>query len=286
MHQHDKTIDLQGSVWWAVGGESLGGPARMNLLAQIAESGSITQAAKAVGMSYKGAWDAIDTMNNLAGEPLVERMAGGKGGGGTRLTERGRQLVHHYRVIEQAHQQFMAQISQHLSDAGGALGGELGGALGGDLSEDYRLIRSMGMKTSARNQYLGTVTAIQSGAVNDEVELTLGSGSKLVAIVTHESTHSLGLAVGVQAFALVKSSSIMVATDLNGAKVSARNALSGTIARVQAGVVNTEVVIDLGHGLSVAAVVTHDSAEQLALAEGQPATALFKASSVILGVPT
>ena len=142
------------------------------------------------------------------------------------------------------------------------------------------------MKTSARNQYLGTVTAIQSGAVNDEVELTLGSGSKLVAIVTHESTHSLGLAVGVQAFALVKSSSIMVATDLNGAKVSARNALSGTIARVQAGAVNTEVVIDLGHGLSVAAVVTHDSAEQLALAEGQPATALFKASSVILGVPT
>jgi len=142
------------------------------------------------------------------------------------------------------------------------------------------------MRTSARNQFFGRIHAIRRGAVNDEVALALPSGQIITAIVTHESTQSLGLHVSAHAFALVKSSSIMVATDLNGAKVSARNALSGTIARVQAGAVNTEVVIDLGHGLSVAAVVTHDSAEQLALAEGQPATALFKASSVILGVPT
>lgn len=277
MNDPDSSLVLQGSVWWAVGGENLGGPARMNLLAQIAETGSITHAAKAVGMSYKGAWDAIDTMNNLAGEPLVERMAGGKGGGGTRLTERGRLLVQNYRVIEQAHRQFVAQISQHLSNTREASNGQ--------LSEDYRLIRSMGMKTSARNQYLGTVTAIKAGAVNDEVELTLGSGAKLVAIVTHESAQTLGLGVGVQAFALVKSSSIVVATDLQGAKFSTRNALSGTVSRVLTGAVNTEVVIDLGHGLSVAAVVTNESAQQMSLAEGHAATALFKASSVILGIP-
>ena len=187
MNDPDSSLVLQGSVWWAVGAKT-SGPRRMNLLAQIAETGSITHAAKAVGMSYKGAWDAIDTMNNLAGEPLVERMAGGKGGGGTRLTERGRLLVQNYRVIEQAHRQFVAQISQHLSNTREASNGQ--------LSEDYRLIRSMGMKTSARNQYLGTVTAIKAGAVNDEVELTLGSGAKLVAIVTHESAQTLGLGWG------------------------------------------------------------------------------------------
>jgi molybdate transport repressor ModE-like protein len=76
-----------------VGGVNLGGPGRIALLAKIAECGSITQAAKAIRMSYKAAWDAIDAMNNLAGEPLVERLAGGKGGGGTRLTARGEQLV-------------------------------------------------------------------------------------------------------------------------------------------------------------------------------------------------
>ena len=53
-------------------------PQRIALLAQIAELGSITRAAKAVGISYKGAWDAIDELNNLAERPLVERSVGGK----------------------------------------------------------------------------------------------------------------------------------------------------------------------------------------------------------------
>jgi molybdate transport system regulatory protein len=72
----------------------------LSCLARIADSGSITQAAKAMGMSYKAAWDAIDTMNNLAGEPLVQRTTGGKGGGGTTLTQRGEQLVANFRLIE------------------------------------------------------------------------------------------------------------------------------------------------------------------------------------------
>ena len=56
------------------------------LLEQIAVQGSITRAAKAAGLSYKAAWDAIDELNNLAERPLVERSVGGKGGGGARLS--------------------------------------------------------------------------------------------------------------------------------------------------------------------------------------------------------
>ena len=93
---NDTRIELGGAVWMTVGGENLAGTSRMALLAQIAQSGSITHAAKAVKMSYKAAWDAIDTMNNLAGEPLVERVTGGKGGGGTVLTRRGTQLVENF----------------------------------------------------------------------------------------------------------------------------------------------------------------------------------------------
>ena len=69
-----------------MGDQNFGGPGRIALVACIAECGSITQAAKAIKMSCKAAWDAIDGLNNLAGEPLVERLTGGKGGGGTRLT--------------------------------------------------------------------------------------------------------------------------------------------------------------------------------------------------------
>jgi molybdate transport system regulatory protein len=95
----------------------------------------------------------------------------------------------------------------------------------------------------------------------------------------------LGLAVGVQAFALVKSSSVMIMTDADGVKLSARNRLSGKVARLVPGAVNTDVVIDLGGGSSVAAVVTNESARLLALREGSTATAIFKASSVIVGTP-
>lgn len=269
MEANDKSIALRGSIWMTVGGESFGGPGRIALLGQIAECGSITQAAKAMAMSYKAAWDAIDSMNNLAGEPLVERLTGGKGGGGTRLTARGKQLVENFNTIAREHRHFVDQLSRQATG----------------MADDYLLIRRMNMRTSARNQFLGTVTQVQRGAVNDAVELEVSGGLKIVATVTHESTQGLELEVGAQAFALIKSSSVIVVTENEGARFSARNQLSGTIFRVQPGAVNTEVVIELPGGGAIAAIITEHSAQALALRVGAKATAIFKASSVIVGVP-
>ena len=67
-------------------------------------------------------------------------------------------------------------------------------------------------------------------------------------------------------------------------KLSARNQLEGTITRVEPGAVNAEVVIALYGGNSVAAIITNTSASEMKLAEGMAVTAIFKASSVILGV--
>lgn len=141
------------------------------------------------------------------------------------------------------------------------------------------------MKTSARNQFFGTVVAVKTGAVNDEIELEVLGGHRIIAIVTRGSTESLGLKVGAEAFALIKSSSIIVVTDDEGARFSARNRLAGKVVRVQPGAVNTEVVLELPGGAAVAAIITNDSCEALDLAEGKTASAMFKASSVILGVP-
>jgi molybdate transport system regulatory protein len=267
--EENTSFGLQGSVWMTVGGEKFGGPGRVELLAAIARTGSISQAAKALGISYKGAWDAIDAMNNLAGEALVERVTGGKGGGGTRLTARGEQLVRNFRAIEQLHRQFVAQLNEQA----------------GDLSADLTLIGRLNMKTSARNQFFGTVSRVQSGAVNDEVDIDIAGGHKIVAIVTRESTESLGLAPGAQAFVLIKASSIILVTAADGARFSARNRLEGTVARLTPGAVNTEVVLDLAGGGTIAAIITNESARALELAEGGTATAMFKASSVIVGVP-
>jgi molybdate transport system regulatory protein len=264
---HD--LQLQGSLWLTAGGETFGGANRLTLLAKIAECGSITQAAKAAGMSYKAAWDAIDTMNNLAGEPLVERAAGGKGGGGTRLTPRGAQLVDNFARVEQEHRRFVEQLGRQSAH----------------LADEYLLIRRISMRTSARNQFLGKVASVKSGAVNDEIALDVAGGHRIVAVITHGSTQELGLKPGAEAFALIKASSIILVAANETARFSARNQLRGTVSRVQPGAVNTEVVIDLDGSVAVAAIVTNDSSEALELAVGKNVMAIFKASSVILAVP-
>ena len=138
------------------------------------------------------------------------------------------------------------------------------------------------MKTSARNHFSGEVTAVKSGAVNDEITLSV-DGTTFVAVVTQESTKSLGLAVGAKASALIKASSVIVMVDCDPSKISTRNVLTGTVANVKPGAVNTEVTISAG-GLQIAAIITNDSATRLGLAAGTPASAVFKASSVIIAV--
>lgn len=139
------------------------------------------------------------------------------------------------------------------------------------------------MKTSARNQYLGKVSSIKLGQVNAEVDLDIGGGVTLAAVITNESVGHLGLKVGSEAYALIKAPWVIVTTS-DDFKTSARNELKGTVVHCQEGAVNGEVVIELSGGKSVAAIVTSDSIKSLGLKVGVAATALIKASHVILAV--
>jgi molybdate transport system regulatory protein len=277
---------LGGSLWLSAGGETLAGAARIALLAAIRETGSITGAAKAVGISYKAAWDAIDAMNNLAGVALVVRATGGKGGGGTTLTPRGERLIETFRAIEREHRKFIEHVSAGIED----------------FARDWALIGRIGMKTSARNQLCGTIVSIAHGAVNDEVTMKLPGGQQIVAVITCESTETLGLTAGATAYALVKASWVMLAVgnpdtpaSVAPLRLSARNQLHGRISQIVPGAVNAEVSLVLDAGAAaddagaapaptvVTAVVTNESVRELGLAVGMSAIAAFKASSVILG---
>lgn len=140
------------------------------------------------------------------------------------------------------------------------------------------------MKVSARNIFAGTVSKITKGAVNAEVILTLKGGSPLVATVTNGAIDNLGLKAGSEAYAIIKASSIIIGSDLHDAKISARNIYCGTVAKIIEGPVSTEVDIEIGGGNTISAVITQGSANNLGLKTGGHACALFKASSVILGV--
>jgi len=140
------------------------------------------------------------------------------------------------------------------------------------------------MKVSARNLFNGTVASITKGAVNAEVSLTLKAGATITAVVTNGAIDNLGLKEGMDAYAIIKASSVVIATELAGAKLSTRNLLTGTIVKMVEGPVNCEIVLELPGGTTISAVITDGSAKRLGLNVGGSATALFKASSVILGV--
>ena len=141
------------------------------------------------------------------------------------------------------------------------------------------------MNVSARNVFNGTVTALVAGPVNAEVEITTTGGDKIVAVVTQQSVKSLGVAVGKPATALFKALWVTLLTGEQSLRFSTRNQLSGTIKSVTKGAINTAAGIELAGGTVVTAVVTNESADALGLKVGAKATALIKASHVIVGVP-
>ncbi len=141
------------------------------------------------------------------------------------------------------------------------------------------------MNISARNVFKGTISALTNGAVNAEVQLSLPGGDKIVAIVTEGSVNSLGLAIGKEAVAYVKAPWVILLTGPANVKFSARNQLAGTVSKIQKGAVNTEVSLALPGGTTVFAVVTNEAVMEMGLKEGSAASALIKASHVVLGIP-
>lgn len=85
------------------------GEGRISLLQAIDEHGSISQAAKAMDMSYKKAWRLVDEMNRNAKHPLVEQKIGGKGGGGTVLSESGLNAIRIYKKLQEKERAFLRE---------------------------------------------------------------------------------------------------------------------------------------------------------------------------------
>ncbi|TLU85773.1 MAG: LysR family transcriptional regulator [Chlorobium sp.] len=261
-------IGLDGSIWLQKARHPFLGGDRIALLEKIDELGSINSAAKASGISYKTAWHLVNMINNLSDKPLVERMTGGKGGGGTFLTKEGRRVIEQFRVVQDEHRKFLENLEERL----------------GDTKNFYQFLRRISMKISARNIFSGTVENVTKGSVNSEVILSLNGGVRITSIITNGSVDNLGLKEGTNAYAIVKASSIIIGQDLHDAKISTRNIICGTISKIIEGPVSTEVDVEIGGGNVISAVITHGSSEKLGLKEGAHACTAFKASSVILGV--
>lgn len=265
MPQARIAIDCQ--IWLNRQQQNYLGDRRVELLEQIDATGSISQAARTIGMSYKAAWDAVDAMNNLSDRALVTRAAGGANGGGSKVTDYGRSLITTYRYLQDEYENLLQRISSSFGDFG-------------DLQQ---LMRVLAMKTSARNQLRGKVKTVVKGAVNGDVIVELGDGLEIFANITNESIDELALVPGKDVVAIVKASFVILSPDKN-VRISARNRLVGTIVKTVAGAVNSEVKIELAGGRILTAIITNESLQEFGFVPGGECTALVKASHVILAV--
>lgn len=250
------------------------GAERVALLEAIGREGGISAAARALGLSYRGAWDAIRAMNNLVGRPLVAGQSGGQGGGGARLTPEGARLVESFRRLEvEMARAFNALAPDILHDT--APGGE---------AEAARLMFGGFLRTSARNALRGVVEEATEGPVSARVALRIAEGALLHATLTSRSLRELGLFPGRAAIALVKAPMIAL-LPLGAASIAVgKNRIEGTVADVARDADSIEINLDIGAGRALCAVLPRGTNDAPAFAPGDLAIALIDPANVILAV--
>ena len=212
---------------------------RIDILRQIGQAGSISQAARAVGVSYKAAWQALDTLTNLAGVALVERAVGGVGGGGARLTPAGHELLAAADAMRHARAAVAAGLRQ-----------------GDDATEALQAAAArLSVRTSMRNQWPCTVQGMQAQGQIVRVRLRAAGGGAeggltVVARITRESAELLGLRSGVPVQALCKATAVR-AMACGDAPVAQDNHWPGRATRVSRGELGDEVAAELAAGVQM-----------------------------------
>lgn len=213
---------------------------RVEILRLIAGSGSISQAARQARVSYKAAWQAIDTLTNLAGVVLVERAVGGAGGGGAKITDAGRQLLAVSGRLAESRKQVLAEAQDRS-------------ALTPSLAAPA--LSHIGVRTSMRNQLPCQVEQLDATGQVVRVSLRLASDARLVSRITKTSAELLGLKKGLAVLALCKATAVLVEAQPNGEMaspaLSGKRALRGRVARISRGATGDEVSLQLDGGLQL-----------------------------------
>jgi molybdate transport system regulatory protein len=239
----------------------------MGLLTAIQQTGSLNQAAKQLGLSYKGAWQILERANNSSPKILITTATGGSKGGGSCLTDAGHALLRLFNNLEQQHQQFIEQLNRNLANN----------------PDTVSLLQRLAIKTSGRNQLFGSITDIRAGSVNAEVTVQLKGGESIVTTIDLTALNELELTIGVDAVLLVNSVDITLVVDRESYLFSARNRLAGHVLTVQQNAADVEVIVLLPSGETLIANITPPSLQNLNLSAGEPVWVIFKSNVPYLG---
>ncbi len=240
----------------------------IGLLTAIQQTGSLNQAAKQLGLSYKGAWQILERTNNSAPKILVTTATGGSKGGGSCLTDAGQALLALFTRLEQQHQHFIEQLNRNLTDN----------------PDMVLLLQRLVVKTSARNQLFGRVTDIRAGSVNAEVMVQLKGGETIATTTDLTLLAELELKIGVDAVLLISSADITLVVDKGRYQFSGRNQLACQVLSIQQTATNADVTVLLPSGETLIASIAPQSLDNLKLSAGKAVWVIFKSNVPYLGI--
>ena len=235
---------------------------RIDILRRIAQVGSISEAARGAGVSYKAAWQAVETLSNLAGAPLLAKAVGGTGGGGAVLTPAGQQVLDGAQWLAQARARALADL-QHSTPTRSTRAG----------------LAALGLRTSMRNHLPCTVRSRRAHEGLVQVRLDLSHGVSLIARITRESEQLLGLTPGLSVLALCKATAVQIMPATHPVPAHA-NVLTGVVTRLSRAGSAGEVSMQLASGQQLVGFTR----ERRDLKTGQPCMAQIDAAAVVIGL--
>ncbi len=258
-------MKIDGRFWLTKEGQSFLGAGRIELLERIDKTGSINAAAKEMKMSYKAAWERINGMNLLADQPLIERLTGGRGGGGTKLTPYARELIATFHRFNELHRQFIDRFAE----------------AGNDPERLARILSRTFLTTSARNQLPATLISIEERGLNGVLTLSLTGSHTIQSVITMKSIRNMGLTIGCDLYAIIKSSDVTIVTTPPKSGES-MNTLKGTISRIESQDETDEITFALDLFTELISLTNPKDTKKLS--EGMNAYALISSKHIIIGL--
>lgn len=181
--QTQKTSPLF-KVWLGKNSLSIIGEGRAELLKAIQKYGSIREAVKHLGWSYKYAWSQIIKIENAIKKPILKRKRGGKKGGGAELTETAVELLKEYE-----------RVKKYISN----------------LIKDKEFWESVELKITARNRLKGVIKTIEKNEVTSTIKIEVSTPAIITAVITKEAAEELKLKPGDKVKAVIKATEVMIA---------------------------------------------------------------------------